>query len=104
MYTSFNVAGTTFRPAEEIKEAFDIVKRNQGKVRLIPEPTNPYDKNAVQVEVNGMFIGYVPKGENEKVLKELQTADEDGIRMIIRAFGGTPSKPNYGFVVEFFSR
>lgn len=29
-------------------------------IQLIPEPSNPYDKNAIMVIANGVQIGYVP--------------------------------------------
>lgn len=34
---------------------------------MISEPTNKYDKNAVKVEINGLLVGYLPKGEALKL-------------------------------------
>lgn len=30
-------------------------------VRLVPEPENPFDPNAIRVEINGRKVGYVPR-------------------------------------------
>ena len=30
---------------------------------LVPEPTNPYDKNAVMVQVNGASVGYLSRAD-----------------------------------------
>ena len=38
-------------------------------VALVDEPTNPYDKNAVRVDVDGLTIGYVPR-EHAKEAKD----------------------------------
>jgi hypothetical protein len=59
------VAGTTFRPTEEIGAAMRIPNP---KVTLVPEPEHLTDPNAVRVLVGyahgsaGHFIGYLPKG------------------------------------------
>lgn len=44
-----------------------ITGKGEGSVRqdatahLIPEPENPYDPNAVRVEIDGMKVGYLPR-------------------------------------------
>jgi hypothetical protein len=30
---------------------------------LVPEPTNPYDPNAIKVTINGACVGYLPRQE-----------------------------------------
>lgn len=30
---------------------------------LLPEPDNPHDPNAVQVQVNGLLVGYLSRGD-----------------------------------------
>lgn len=37
-------------------------------VTLVPEPTNPYDENAIQVHHDGTMIGFVPKAVNKNLL------------------------------------
>lgn len=39
--------------------------------KLVPEPENPYDPNAIKVLVGDTMIGYIPKGKTEKVRKVL---------------------------------
>lgn len=84
------VAGTSFRQ-ENIKalgehnDDFDLTKRElresfEGEkvfelefdpvVKLVPEPENEHDKNAIRVEADGTLIGYVPKGKT-KLVREL---------------------------------
>lgn len=36
-------------------------------VKLIPEPKNPHDKNAVQVIIAGELVGYIPKEDNKHI-------------------------------------
>lgn len=43
-------------------------------VKLIPEPTNPHDPNAVKVVVAGEHIGYISSGDNIHVLEILKYA------------------------------
>lgn len=42
------------------------------KTELIPEPDNPYDKNAVKVIVDGEHIGYIKEGSCSHVLRILR--------------------------------
>lgn len=38
---------------------------------LMPEPTNPYDKNAVCIYINGKTVGYLPKDDAPIFLRRL---------------------------------
>ena len=42
-------------------------------VALAPDPNNPYDPNAVRIEVAGILIGYIPKDACKKVLEYIKT-------------------------------
>ena len=44
------------------------------KTELIPEPENPYDKNAIKVIVDGVHVGYIKKGSCAHV-KNLLSSD-----------------------------
>lgn len=37
------------------------IERNDLIAVLVPEPTNPHDKNAVMVQINGQHVGYLEK-------------------------------------------
>lgn len=34
------------------------------RLRLVPEPLNAHDENAVRIEFEGCLLGYVPRGQN----------------------------------------
>ncbi len=34
---------------------------------LVPEPTNPYDPNAIKVTINGACVGYLPRQDAAKL-------------------------------------
>lgn len=42
---------------------------NPGNVELIPEPSNPYDPNAIKVLISGEHVGYIKAGSCSRVLK-----------------------------------
>ena len=52
------VRGTTFR-ADAIAR---VVRQGVRVARLVPEPTNAFDPNAVKVIVNDEHVGYLPRG------------------------------------------
>lgn len=72
---SFEVAGLCYR-FYSIKKKW--VHSSRAKTwetfpaQLVPEPTNKHDKNAIQVFVEGIFVGYVPKDLTGKV-KEIMS-------------------------------
>lgn len=41
-------------------------------VKLIPEPKNPHDKNAVAIHIAGELVGYISRADNLHVLDILQ--------------------------------
>ena len=60
-YIEFNIAGITH--GEHVDDHLGEFIAN-----LIPDPTNPYDSNAIKiVTVNGNRIGYVPKSMTQDV-------------------------------------
>ena len=87
------VAGTSFYQAEikslgEHNDDFDLSKRElcesfDGErvfelefdpvVKLVPEPDNEHDKNAIRVEADEVLIGYVPKGKTKAVRELLES-------------------------------
>ena len=40
-------------------------------IKVLHNPENKYDKNAIEVYSDDIFIGYIPKTSNKRVLKEL---------------------------------
>jgi len=55
---------------------------NEGSLLLVAtlrlEPKNPFDKNAVQVNVDGEVVGYIPRSDNLKYHKILAKHEKDG--------------------------
>ncbi len=50
--------------------------RPQTRLLLKPEPTNPHDKNAIEIyTTSGVKLGYVPRVDNEAVLKRIGDKD-----------------------------
>ena len=41
------------------------------RLQLVREPHNPYDANAVRVDWRGVVLGYVPRGDNAAVARQL---------------------------------
>lgn len=79
-----------------------IIKRCQDgqTVRLIPEPTNPYDGNAIFVVTqNGECLGYISRDHNEWIGKKLAAGKlaDSRIHTII---GGEKNKRNVGVLLS----
>lgn len=52
-------------------------------VKLMAEPENEYDKNAIQVLIDDVVVGYVPKTLTGEIHKELE--NENKYKAIIKA-------------------
>lgn len=97
------VAGVKFGGRQE------IISQLTGKeaVKIVPEPDNPYDKNALAVHVayalEVRHIGYVPS-DMTKVFAPLLEG-KDVIGRIFEITGGFEkwdgSRASYGVIVEF---
>lgn len=42
------------------------------KVSMVPEPNNPFDPDAIRVEIQGAMAGFIPRGLNTQMLNWLQ--------------------------------
>ena len=105
---NFHVAGTFYR--EEALERmlqknpeFDATKADilathnvEGRVyryfsyitpniAFIPEPTNQNDPNAIRIEIDGHFVGYVKRGSTSRIRNLLSTP---GVTVSATVFGG----------------
>lgn len=69
-------------------------------VKLIREPRNPYDKNAVAIHTSdGNQIGYLSRDDAVAIAKRLDKA-ESYDAWVSRRRGGTKTKPSYGVVIN----
>jgi len=72
-FLDFQLAGFTYWDGLEV---FDQLKHGT-KVRLVAEPDNPYDNEAVAVYFEDKKLGYVPKNRNAEISKFLFFGYED---------------------------
>jgi HIRAN domain-containing protein len=65
---------------------------------LVLEPDNPYDKFAVKVMVDGLHVGYLPKGTAKRLGKRLRGLATSGRRAVCMAYIGRAASgnPNLG--------
>lgn len=52
---------------------------------LIPEPNNPYDKNAVRVLIDGILVGYLERASAKNVCASLKRMDKWGVALQVQA-------------------
>jgi hypothetical protein len=69
---------------------------------LVPEPTNPYDRNAVAVLVNGMRVGHLARDDAAEYSRPLQVRRRSGpIQCRVRITGGyDDGRAHFGVVIE----
>ena len=73
IYKTFtNVAGMNYRK-EKVEKAFGLMQSDEtNNVKLVREPSNPYDHLAIKVYLEGIFIGYIPKKGMKQLRKLIQ--------------------------------
>jgi hypothetical protein len=67
--------------------------------KLVPEPGNPFDSNAVMVEIDGQTVGYLSRGEARRYQRQLLPLAEP-IQVPAKLIGGTRDKPSIGVVLD----
>jgi hypothetical protein len=67
------VVGTKYRGPEAIAALARL--RPGDQLRLVREPSNPHDPDAVAVYSGTMHIGYIPRGVNRDVADRIMSAD-----------------------------
>jgi len=72
----FRLAGVTVEDAQDNIKQFGC--RDIGSFALVREPDNPYDPNAIRVEIVGKYLGYVPR----YIAKDLAPEMDAGKRYI----------------------
>ena len=53
-----SVAGTTYK-----RRGIENALHSRKSVKLVKEPDNPFDKNAIKVVISGEDVGYIPRGK-----------------------------------------
>jgi len=59
---------------------------NTDQLELVPEPTNPHDRNAIMVQLGGKLVGYIPAADCEHVLEIIR--DDRIISLTCQVEGG----------------
>lgn len=94
------VRGESFKnPDGTDRQAIIAGCREGDSARLVREPRNRYDSNAIAVHVAGGQIGYIAK-EKAEILAPLMDDDMRTTAKVVKINGGTPDKPSRGVVVE----
>ncbi|WP_330847382.1 HIRAN domain-containing protein [Streptococcus suis] len=71
--TMVSVVGMNYRKENAEKALGMMVGNRTDQVKLVREPTNPYDHLAIKVYLFDIFIGYIPR----KGMKELRKLIQD---------------------------
>jgi len=66
---------------------------------LALEPDNPFDGNAVVVQVDGLTVGYLSRRDAGRLQKRL-LALSSPLRVPAKLIGGTGDKPTFGIIVD----
>lgn len=68
----------------EIRKNVYRFKYREADAKLIPEPTNPHDPNAIMVLVDNVHIGYIPADQCEDIKKKLHKIKS----VTVKIYGG----------------
>ena len=66
---------------------------------LLPEPDNPFDSNAVMVQIDGMTVGYLCRADARRYQRRLLTLTAP-MQVPAKLIGGTAEKPSYGVLLD----
>ncbi|WP_374571571.1 HIRAN domain-containing protein [Phenylobacterium sp.] len=56
------------------------------RAQLVPEPSNPYDKNAIRVDIDGQTVGYLKRDHAARYAKRLAEEGLSGEILDVRAY------------------
>jgi len=66
---------------------------------LLPEPSNPFDGNAVVVQIDGMTVGYLCRADARRYQRRLLALTVP-MQVPAKLIGGTADKPSYGVLLD----
>lgn len=86
------------------QRAIKKARRAPGQIyaELIPEPSNPYDQNAVRAAIwlgtRQLTVGYLARANARKLQPQILRERQQGNRVVVPAqiFGGTLDQPSLG--------
>lgn len=69
------------------------------RATLMREPENPFDRDAVVVQINGETVGYLSRGDAQRYRTRLRALDRP-IEIPAKLIGGEPGKPSFGVLLD----
>jgi hypothetical protein len=66
---------------------------------LLPEPHNPFDGNAVAVQIQGETVGYLSRADARRYQSRLQSLKQP-MNVPAKLIGGTSDKPSFGLMLD----
>jgi len=75
---------------QEVSKAFET------RARVVSEPNNSFDKNALKVQINGLTVGYIPKKDAASVSKQVKKIDTVVPALIVGGWKDSESEGNFG--------
>ena len=90
------LAGVTYGDAQQNIRRFG--SRDIGSYRLVREPENPHDPNAIRVELAELFLGYIPR-DLAKNLAPLMDAGRSFLALFVNR-NESPFHDTVGLTVE----
>jgi len=88
---------------QQLSTLFETIGRTERNfiVKLVPEPENPYDANAVAVLTEGdAKVGYLSRSVAKSYQKHL-LQQQEVVTCPAKLTGGEPGKPSIGVVLDF---
>jgi hypothetical protein len=83
----YSIVGMQFRGTEAVVKATAAGTA----VKLVREPKNEYDANAIQVWIDDKLVGYIPKKENHALAASMDKDGEDITGTFTRKNDGWPA-------------
>jgi hypothetical protein len=76
--------------------------RDNWPARLVREPQNPHDRNAIAVHIHGGIVGHVARDQAAELADLLDEWARQGVVVGFDAIlcGGTKGKPNIGVFID----
>jgi len=99
--TSVKVAGESYRQDELVRitgrRGSEAIKLDGVDLELVCEPDNPHDPRAVKVQVEGLHVGYLSKGNARTYSKRIE---REGGRVKLNGFIGCQEGGSIGVRVH----
>lgn len=73
-----------------------VSKEFETQARVVSEPNNKFDKNAIQVQINGLTVGYIPKKDAAIISKQVKLVDRMIPAVIVGGWKDHESEGSFG--------